>query len=159
MHYICKENNKNFMEIMTNKDWKGDYNCKMDKLEIEFKQSGTGSYSPWHLDIADEYDEPLFGTSDIGYFVKIDNDIYKIELHCYYKLYQYVCMLEEMNDKGEITDEEVLKKIDDIVNNKNQDFKLKKCISLEEFREIMEKRKNNGNKTVNQQVISGSNPI
>jgi len=114
----------------------------MDKLGIEFRQSSTGSHSPWHLDIADEYNESLFGTSDIGYFVKIGEDIYKINfLHHYWNLYDYVRMLEEMNNKGEITTKEVLKEIDDIVNNKNEDFKMEKCIPLDEFRKLMEKRK------------------
>jgi hypothetical protein len=39
-----------------------------------------------------------------------------------------------MNDKGEASDEEVLKEIDDIVNNKNKDFYLEKCQSLEDFK-------------------------
>jgi hypothetical protein len=54
-------------------------------------------------------------------------------------------MLEEMNDKGEASDEEVLKEIDDIVNNRNKDFYLEKCRPLEEFKqkiiEISNKRK------------------
>ena len=112
----------------------------MEKLGIEFKLSGTGSYSPWHLDIAREYNVNLMCTCDTGSFVKIGDDIYKI---CYhrdaYKLYQYVTILEEMNEKGEASDEEVLKEIDDIVNNKNKDFYLEKCQPLEEFKkEIIE---------------------
>ena len=112
----------------------------MDKLDIEFKYSSTGMYSPWHLDIAHKYNVGLMVTSDIGYFVKIGNDIYKIcrprDTH---KLYQYVTMLEEMNDKGEVSDEEVLKEIDDLVNNKNKDFYLEKCKPLDEFeKEIVE---------------------
>ena len=106
----------------------------MEKLNIEFKHSGTGSYSPWHLDIAHKYNVGLIGTCDIGSFVKIGEDVYKI---CHprdvYKLYQYVVMMEEMNDKGEASDEEVLKEIDDIVNNRNKDFYLEKCQPLDEF--------------------------
>ena len=106
----------------------------MEKIDIEFKQSSTGMYSPWHLDIAHEYDVGLMITSDIGNFVKIGGDIYKLrhprDMH---KLYQYVTLLEEMNDKGEASDEEVLKEIDDIVNNKNKDFYLEKCQPLDEF--------------------------
>jgi hypothetical protein len=40
-----------------------------------------------------------------------------------------------MNDKGEASDEEVLKEIDDIVNNRNKDFYLEKCQPLEEFKQ------------------------
>jgi hypothetical protein len=38
-----------------------------------------------------------------------------------------------MNDKEEVSDEEVLKEIDDIINNRNKDFTLEKCPSLDEF--------------------------
>lgn len=117
----------------------------MKKINIEFKQSGTGSYSPWHLDIAREYNVNLICTCDIGVFVKIGDDVYKIRTNEWYKLYQYVTMLDEMNDKGEASDEEVLKEIDDIVNNRNKDFFLTKCRPLEEFKqeiiEISNKRK------------------
>jgi len=114
----------------------------MEKLNIEFKSSSTGMYSPWHLDIAHKYNVRLMATCDIGSFVKIGDDIYKI---CYprdmYKLYQYVTMLEEMNDKGEASDEEVLKEIDDIVNNSNKDFYLEKCQPLDEFEKEIVKLK------------------
>ncbi len=112
----------------------------MDKLDIEFKLGKTGLYSPWHLEIAHKDGINLMITSDVGAFVKIGNDIYKIcRLRDMHKLYQYVMMLEEMNDKGEVSDEDVLKEIDDIVNNKNKDFYLEKCKPLDEFeKEIVE---------------------
>jgi hypothetical protein len=117
----------------------------MKKINIEFKQSGTGSYSPWHLDIAHEYNVNLICTCDTGAFVKIGDDVYKTRTNEWHKLYQYVTMLDEMNDKGEASDEEVLKEIDDIVNNRNKDFYLEKCRPLEEFKqkiiEISNKRK------------------
>ena len=108
----------------------------MNKLDIEFRLSSTGMYSPWHLDIAHKHNVPLMVTSDIGKFVKIGNDIYNCR-YCYVKLYEYVVMLEDMNDKGELSDEETLKEIDDIVNNRNKDFQIEKCESLEEFEKIM----------------------
>lgn len=108
----------------------------MNKLDIEFRLSSTGMYSPWHLEIAHKHNVPLMVTSDIGKFVKIGNDIYNCR-YCYVKLYEYVVMLEDMNDKGEISDEETLKEIDDIVNNRNKDFRIEKCESLEEFEKIM----------------------
>ena len=104
----------------------------MEKLDIKFKTSSTGMYSPWHLDIARMYDVHFMITSDIGQFIKIGNDIYKIR-NKMYELYKYITTLEEMNNEGDITDEEVLKEIDDIANNRNKDFTLEKCISLEEF--------------------------
>lgn len=108
----------------------------MDKLDIEFRLSSTGMYSPWHLEIAHKHNVPLMVTSDIGKFVKIGNDIYNCR-YCYVKLYEYVVMLEDMNDKGELSDEETLKEIDDIVNNRNKDFQIEKCESLEKFEKIM----------------------
>ena len=108
----------------------------MKKFDIEFKLSSTGMYSPWHLEIAHKYDVPLMVTSDIGKFVKIGEDIYDCR-YCYMKLHEYVLMLEEMNDKGEISDEEVLKEIDDIINNKNKDFQIDKTQSLEDFEKII----------------------
>ena len=73
----------------------------MEKLGIEFKSSSTGMYSPWHLEIAHEYNVNLMCTCDIGTF--------------------------------EASNEEVLKEIDDIVNNRNKDFYLEKCQPLDEF--------------------------
>lgn len=105
----------------------------MKKLDIEFKNSSTGSYSPWHLDIAKKLNVPLMITSDIGQFIRIGNDVYKIRNKTY-ELYKYLTMLEDMNSCGDMTDEDVLKEIDNIVNNKNKDFTLKKCIPLEEFK-------------------------
>ena len=51
-----------------------------------------------------------------------------------------------MNDKGEASDEEVLKEIDDIVNNNNKDFYLEKCQSLEEFKKQIIEISNKRNK-------------
>ena len=119
----------------------------MEKLGIEFKPSGTGFYSPWHLDIAHEYNVNLMCTCDTGNFAKIGDNVYKlIKPRDFYKLYQYVVVLEEMNDKGEASDEEVLKEIDDIVNNNNKDFYLEKCQSLEEFKEQIIEISNKRNK-------------
>ena len=106
----------------------------MGKLDIEFKASSTGMYSPWHLDIAHKLNVPLMITSDIGQFVKIGDDVYKIRGKMY-ELYKYITTLEEMNNEGDITDEETLKEIDDIVNNRNKEFTLHKCIPLDEFEE------------------------
>ena len=118
----------------------------MEKIGIEFRPSGTGSYSPWHLDIAREYNVNLMCTCDTGNFVKIGDDVYKLKPRDFYKLYQYAVVLEEMNDKGEASDEEVLKEIDDIVNNRNKDFYLEKCQPLEEFKKQIIEISNKRNK-------------
>jgi hypothetical protein len=107
----------------------------MNKIEIEFKQSPTGMYSPWHLDVAHEYNVPLICTSDIGHFVKIGNDIYKIRSHAI-DLYDKLIQLEDKNDSGEISDEDTLKKIDLLIS----EYKLRKCTPLDEFRKLMIKQ-------------------
>ena len=119
----------------------------MKKLNIEFKQCETSSYSPWHLDIARKYDYPLMITSDIGQFVKIGEDVYRIRRsNDFIKLYEYMVMLEEMNDKGEINDEDTLKEIDDIVNNTDGKWSLERCISLVEFEKQIKKLKEENGK-------------
>ena len=106
----------------------------MTNLDVEFKYSSTGMYSPWHLDIAHKHNVNLMVTCDIGHFIKIGDDIYKIKIpYDGYRLHQYFKTLEEWNEKGDITDEEVLKEIDDIVNNRNKDIFLEKQMPLEEF--------------------------
>ena len=68
----------------------------MDKIDVEFKNSGTGMYSPWHLDIAHKHNVKLIVTCDIGHFVKIGDDIYKIiRPYDAYRLYDYFKTLEE----------------------------------------------------------------
>ena len=113
---------------------------RMDKIDIEFKPSSTGMYSPWHLDIARKYNVNLIVTSDTGQFVKIGEDVYKIR-NKMYELYKYITTLEEMNNDGDITDEETLKEIDDIINNRNKEFYLEKCKPLDEFEKEIENMK------------------
>ena len=108
----------------------------MDKLGIEIKLSSTGMYSPWHLEVADRLNVPLMVTCDMGTFVKVGDDIYKlIRSHDMHKLYQHLTALEEMNDEGTITDEETLKEVDDLFNNRTKDFTFEKCVPLKEFEE------------------------
>ena len=114
----------------------------MTNLDIEFKYSSTGMYSPWHLDIAHKHNVNLMVTCDIGHFVKIGEDIYKIiRPYDAYRLYDYLKTLEEWNEKGDITDEEVLKEVDDIVNNSKKDITLEKQIPLEDWEKRIEKLK------------------
>ena len=100
-------------------------------IDIEFKRSSTGSYSPWHLDFAHKYDVGLMCTADIGYFVKVGDDIYNIFYsNDYYDLYEYVCDLEKKNDNGELSDNEVLSLLAIALDNPQ---KIRKCIPLDEF--------------------------
>lgn len=112
----------------------------MTKLDIEFKQSSTGSYSPWHLEIIDKYDVSLICTADIGYFVKVGNDIYKIYYsNDYYDLYDYVCNLEKKNKNGELSDNDVLSLVNIALDNPK---KISKCESLEELEDYLIRYKN-----------------
>lgn len=115
----------------------------MDKLEIEFKLSSTGSYSPWHLELIDKYEVPMICTADIGHFVKVGNDIYNFDYpNDYYDLYEYVCDLEKKNDNGELSDEEVLTLLDIALNKPKR---IRRCESLEEFEDYLIKYKNREN--------------
>ena len=108
----------------------------MNKVYIEVQQSSTGSYSPWHIQIAHEYDVPLWGTSDIAWFIRIGDDIYKVENHQVDPLYNKLIQLEDKNNSGEISDEDTLKKIDLLIS----EYKLRKCTPLDEFRKLMIKQ-------------------
>lgn len=112
----------------------------MDKLEIEFKESSTGTYSPWHLDLTHKYNVSLLCTADIGYFVKVGEDIYKIYYqNDYYNLYNYVCDLEEKNNKGELSNKEVLSLLDIALTDTQ---KISKCEPLDLFKEYLIRLKN-----------------
>jgi hypothetical protein len=114
----------------------------MNKIEIEIKQSGTGMYSPWHLAIAHELGVPLMCTADIGHFIKIGECIYKIiRPYGTKKLYDFFCDLEEKNDKGELSDEETLIILNDVIEGKDKDIVLEKCQPLDKFREQLLKMK------------------
>lgn len=107
----------------------------MNKVEIEFKRSSTGSYSPWHLEIADNLEINLWCASDIGHFVKVGDDIYKIFYpNDYYDLYDYFCDLEKKNDNGVLTDDEVLSLLEIALADSK---KVEKCEPLGEFRKKM----------------------
>lgn len=113
-------------------------------IDVEFKLSNTSSYSPWHLDIADRYNVPLMVTADLQWFVKIGDDIYMIyKPYNYVELYNYFLSIEERNKKGELRDEDALREIDDIVNNRRENFVLRKCIPIDEFEKMMRERSKN----------------
>lgn len=104
-------------------------------MEIEFKRCETSSYSPWHLEIAKNLEVPLWCNSEIGYFVKVGDDIYNIfYMGDYYDMYKYFCDLEKKNDSGELTDDDVLALLSSALDNPH---KICKCNSLDEFRKQM----------------------
>ena len=115
----------------------------MEKLDIEIAYSPTGSCSSWHLEIAERYGINLFVTSDVAYFMRINDDVYRIDRPFnHLKLQQWLEQLEADNDCGELTDVETLECIDDLVNNRIDGYRFKKMTNLKEFEKIMVERKN-----------------
>lgn len=106
----------------------------MKDIEIEFKASPTGSYSPWHLEIIEENKLNLICTDDIAYFVKIDNEIFKIQDYIVMrKLQDVVSAIAEKNKAGELSDEKAAKEIHLIFSDINPN--LQKQSTTEEFKQ------------------------
>jgi hypothetical protein len=53
---------------------------KIGEHTVELTSNSTGSFDPWFGDIITKYGIWVMCTSDIGYFLKIDDDIFKIGL-------------------------------------------------------------------------------
>lgn len=53
---------------------------KIGEHTVELTSNSTGSFDPWFGDIITKYGISVMCTSDIGYFLKIDDDIFKIRL-------------------------------------------------------------------------------
>ena len=118
----------------------------MEKLDIEIKYSPTGSLSSWHLEIAEKYHVPLFITADVAYFMRINDDVYRIDQPFdHMKVQQWLEQLEADNDCGELTDKETLERIDYLVNNRIDGYKFKKMTNLKEYEQLMIERKNKKN--------------
>ena len=101
-------------------------------------------YSPWHLDIAHKYGIGLICTSDVGYFVKIGDDIFNLKhSHTLLNLYDYFVDLEKRNNSGELSDEDVIDIVRKITNGEDERFRLDKCTSLDEFEKQMKEMKRN----------------
>ena len=114
----------------------------MDKLDIEIKYSPTGSLSSWHLEIADKYGINVFVTADVAYFMRINDDVYRIDQPFdHMKVQQWFEQLEADNDCGELTDKETLERIDDLVNNRIDGYKFKNMTNLKEFEQLIIERK------------------
>ncbi len=110
----------------------------MDKLDIEIKYSPTGSCSSWHLEIAEKHKVPLMVTSDVAYFMRVGEDVYRINRpRDYYELYKLLLSIEEKNDSGEMTDDETIKFVDDLVNNRIDGFCFGEKSNLIEYEKMI----------------------
>ena len=115
----------------------------MEKFDIEIKYSPTGSLSSWHLEISEKYHVPLFITADVAYFMRVNDDVYRIDQPFdHIKVQQWLEQLEFDNDCGELTDKETLAYIDALVNNMIGGYRFKKMTNLKEFEKIIVERKN-----------------
>ena len=108
-----------------------------NEFEIEFSLSGTGSYSPWHLEIAKKYNVPLMGTSDIGYFFRIGDEIYQTDIWGYNKFYEYLQVLNDMYNKNEITKEDIQIEINEVIDCRSDTINIyvRPCEDLKHFEE------------------------
>ncbi len=108
----------------------------MEQIDIEFKGSGTSSYSPWHSEIADQLGVSLVTMDDMCWFVKIGEDIFRIrDYREAYKLSEFLRALSYLNDKNMLSKEGVLQDVTKVKNNENPNFHLEKCIPLAQFKE------------------------
>jgi hypothetical protein len=107
----------------------------LNEFHIEFRTSSTGSYSPWHLDIAKRHNVPLMGTCDTGYFFKLDDEVYQTDMRGYIDFQEYLIVLDEMYIRNEITKEDILTEINEIIDGRNDAFDIyvRPCEDLKHF--------------------------
>lgn len=107
----------------------------LNEFQIEFRLSGTGSYSPWHLDIAKRLNVPLIGTADIGHFFKLGDEVYQTDMRGYRDFQEYLIVLDEMYIRNEITKEDILTEINEIIDGRNDalDIYVRPCEDLKHF--------------------------
>lgn len=104
-----------------------------EKIDIEFRQCQTASYSPWHLELLKKADIPVIVNGMIGVFVRVNDDVYLIKYHhVVSKLQDVVSAIQKDNDEGKITDEEAVTEIKKIFSDEN--VNLLKQTSLSEFK-------------------------
>lgn len=110
-----------------------------NEFKIQFSLSGTGSYSPWHLEIAKHYNVPLIGTCDIGYFFRIGDEIYQTDIWGYNSFYEYLQILNDMYNKNEISKEDIQTEINEIIDGRNDaiDIYVRPCEDLKHFEECI----------------------
>ena len=114
----------------------------MAKYDIEVKLCCTGMYSPWHLDIARKHGVSLMITSDIGQFVKINDNVYRLaHPRDTIKWKEYLMFLKEAAENNAITDEEFNHEIDAMVKGENEKFHLEETTPLYEFEERIKNMK------------------
>lgn len=81
---------------------------EIGKFIFEFQNSSTGSCSPWHTAVAREMGIKLWGTCDMGHFVKTNSDIYKIPgTREDSRLKKEVQVLSELVNFGCLTENEI----------------------------------------------------
>ena len=90
-----------------------------NEFKIEFRLSETGSYSPWHLEIAKKHNVPLMGICDAGYFFRIGDEIYQTDIWGYNRFYEYLQVLNDMYNKNEITKEDIQIEINEIIDSRS----------------------------------------
>jgi hypothetical protein len=113
----------------------------MEQIDIEFKESGTSSYSPWHLEIADQLGVSLVTMDDMCWFVRIEEDIFRIRDYreaC--KLSEFFVALAQMKDKNMLSTEGVKQEVTKVKNNERPEYHLEKCIPLAQFKEKLLRR-------------------
>lgn len=102
----------------------------MKKINIEFAASSTGSWSPWHLDAFDKVNLNVIGTSDIGYFVKINENIFKItDAITAHKLQDVITHIQKQNDEGKISDRDASFEVLQILSTQNPNLRLQTPIN------------------------------
>lgn len=107
----------------------------LNEFHIEFRLSGTGSYSPWHLEIAKRHNVPLMGTCDIGHFFKLGDEVYQTDMRGYRDFQEYILVLAEMYIRNEITKDDILTEINEIIDSRNDAFDIyvRPCEDLKHF--------------------------
>ena len=90
---------------------------EIGKFIFEFQNSSTGSCSPWHTAVAREMGIKLWGTCDMGHFVKINSDIYKIPgTREDSRLKKEVQVLSELVNSGCLTENEIEEEVKNILS-------------------------------------------
>ena len=97
---------------------------------IEVRQSSTGSFSPWHYEAYEKEGilGGMFCTADMAIFVKIDEDIYRIEKNTHLISEFFKEMEKVYADKPGIAEEYLIF----LRNNAIEEFILNKQRPIEE---------------------------
>lgn len=97
---------------------------------IEIRKSSTGSFSPWHREAYEKANilNGMICTADMATFIKIDEDIYRVE-YGVHLLPEFLKEMEKLfNDKPGVVEEYIIF----LRNNAIEEFTLNKRASIEE---------------------------